>query len=133
MKKLSPKTKDALWTIGAIFGFLIAMAALLSVAGCATTELTYDPKGKTTWKSTTFLKNVKDADVQWGTMHARLGSSLGDYESINAFSGSLLQNVADTGMITMSGGNLVDTLGRPRSATAAEMAAQYKLLERLNN
>jgi hypothetical protein len=46
--------------------------------------------------------------------------------------GSLMQNVADTGTITIMGGGLVDTLGRPRQATNAEMAAQYALLEQLN-
>jgi uncharacterized protein YceK len=106
---------------------------MLALSGCATTELTYDPKGKTVWKSTTFLKNVKDADVQWGTFHARLGSSLGDYQTAGTIMpGSLMQTVAETGNITFAGGDLVDTLGRPRSATLAEMAAQYDLMERLN-
>jgi len=62
---------------------ILFLAILLVSAGCASTKLTYNPEGTTTWESWTFLKNVKDADVQWGSMHARLGSSLGDHKTVN--------------------------------------------------
>lgn len=57
---------------------LLTILAAMLLAGCATTELSYDPNGITTWKSKTLWKDVKDADVQWGDLKATLGSSVGN-------------------------------------------------------
>ena len=121
-----------LYDLLAVLIVVLTLTVIILLSGCATTELTVTENKTIKWKSTTFLKNVKDADVQWGTFHARLGSSLGDHETASVIMpGSLMQTVADTGKVTMMGGSLVDTLGRPRGATPAEMAAQYELLARL--
>jgi len=109
---------------------LLFLALLLLVTSCATTELTYDPNGKTTWKSTTFLKDVKDAHVEWGPFSATLGSSIGNSTVIpSALSAATL----NSGSMWLQGGPLVDMTGQPRGATAAELAVQLEALRSLDN
>ena len=110
--------------IAVCFVFLVLTMFLL-LGGCASTKLTYDPKGTTTWESWTFLKDVKDAQVQWGPFYARLGSSIGNDTVIPS---ALTASAQATGQIWLMGGPLYDMTGRPRAATAAEMAAQYEAL-----
>jgi hypothetical protein len=63
---------------------ILATILLMFLSACATTELSVTPEGVVEWNSKTFLKNVKDADVQWGGFHATLGSSVGDSAMIKA-------------------------------------------------
>lgn len=65
-------------TLSTLRILLSTLGTAIVLQGCATTELSYDPNGITTWKSTTLWKDVKDADVQWGDMKATLGSSVGN-------------------------------------------------------
>jgi uncharacterized protein YceK len=53
----------------------------LLLMGCATTTLTIDEDKTVKWESKTFLKNIENAEVQWGTFHAWLGSSAGDHQT----------------------------------------------------
>jgi len=57
---------------------ILLLVLVLILSGCATTELTYTPNGQTTWKSKTLWKDVKDAEIEWGPMKAKLGSSIGN-------------------------------------------------------
>jgi hypothetical protein len=94
---------------------VVTLFISLLLISCATTELTVDANQTVKWKSWTLLKNVKDADVQWGTFHARLGSSFGDHETVAA--------IAD--IAWLNGGMLLDYTGQPRDPTAAEAAAMF--------
>ena len=60
---------------------IAAIILALLLIGCATTELTINDDKTIKWTSKTFLKNIEDADVRWGTFHAQLGSSAGDHET----------------------------------------------------
>lgn len=105
---------------------IIAVLLFMFLTNCASTEMVVKKDGSIEWRSRTFLKDIKDAEVQWGTFHAVLGSSVGNDTVIPS---ALEAGAAMTGQVWLKGGPLYDMTGQPRSATAAEMAAQFEALQ----
>lgn len=57
---------------------LIMLMVILLMTGCGFTKMTYEEDGGVSWESRTLWKDVKDADIEWGDLHAKLGVSEGN-------------------------------------------------------
>ena len=60
----------------------LIILSLIFLSSCATTELTVGADETVTWSSFSFLKNVEDVEVEWGSFSASIGSSVGDKETV---------------------------------------------------
>jgi hypothetical protein len=106
---------------------------LLLLTGCSSIDVEKDGD---TWDVSynSLFRELKDLYVNVDKdvgVTVQLGSASTSDQLVD-ITGQLYSTVVETGTIQIAGGDLVDTLGRPRPATAAEMAAQYALLESMN-
>ena len=62
---------------------ILMIVLILLSTGCATTELTVGADDTVKWSSFSFLKNVEDVEVEWGSFSASIGSSVGDKETVD--------------------------------------------------
>jgi hypothetical protein len=107
--------------------YLILLAIVLMLPACAT-KYAYE-SGDTTFTVSSY-REFKRIEVQYGTLHITASGVTDDTaEAAVAITTSIGDNAAETGQIWLKGGPLMDMTGRPRGATNAELAAQFKALE----
>jgi hypothetical protein len=113
--------KRLIW-VANFFGIIALVFLVLNLTGCSNIDV---KKKGDTWDVSydSLFRELKDlyVNVDDQGVTVRLGSA--------STSSELGELVAATGQIWLKGGPLLDMTGRPRAATQAEMAAQFRALE----